>query len=363
MKINRNNYELYFLDYLDGKLSDREILMLEDFLLINPDLRIELEGTENAKLFPDPLDFPGKDLLHRPDLSLPVTQENFQDFCVAATEGDLNTQEWLSLKQYLVDNPQDQTEFDLVRKLHLLPDNSIEFPAKEKLKKSLVMIPARVIYPFLAAAAGLAIFMVLYLNNENDLDTVKRLASETPASVINTDPAEKHNMDAALTPEKSMDNIQTASVISVNTRKNKKQAPVVKKNTYPVKKEEIRKKESIPGQKLNPSLQIKLPSIASAEIVAPVIEKGKITYSHVKPISAQPEYLNLSEYARKQLNEKILGANKQIDAWQLADAGLSGINKITGGEMKLHRQMDVDGNITSYEFNSKFVSFYTTARK
>jgi len=53
MKINRENYELYFVDYLDGNLSDYEIRMLEDFLLINPDLRTELEGTEKISLSPE----------------------------------------------------------------------------------------------------------------------------------------------------------------------------------------------------------------------------------------------------------------------------------------------------------------------
>ena len=42
MKITRENYELFFVDYLDNKLSDSNILELMAFLAQNPDLEEEL---------------------------------------------------------------------------------------------------------------------------------------------------------------------------------------------------------------------------------------------------------------------------------------------------------------------------------
>ena len=41
--INRNNYEEYFLDFLEGNLSPSENDLLMSFLNSNPDLKEELE--------------------------------------------------------------------------------------------------------------------------------------------------------------------------------------------------------------------------------------------------------------------------------------------------------------------------------
>ncbi len=40
--ITRDNYEIYFVDYLEGNLSDSQVDMVELFLKNNPDLAEEL---------------------------------------------------------------------------------------------------------------------------------------------------------------------------------------------------------------------------------------------------------------------------------------------------------------------------------
>ena len=46
MKINRNNYEMYFIDYLDGVLSPDLVSELLLFLDENPDLKEELSDLD-----------------------------------------------------------------------------------------------------------------------------------------------------------------------------------------------------------------------------------------------------------------------------------------------------------------------------
>ena len=50
MDISRNNYESWFLDYLDGRLNAAEEEILLSFLEFNQDLRTELGGFENLQL-------------------------------------------------------------------------------------------------------------------------------------------------------------------------------------------------------------------------------------------------------------------------------------------------------------------------
>lgn len=51
MKISRSNYEIFFLDYLDGTLSANRVDDFLDFLKNNPDLADELKGVSNISLY------------------------------------------------------------------------------------------------------------------------------------------------------------------------------------------------------------------------------------------------------------------------------------------------------------------------
>ena len=49
-KIGRHNYEAFFLDYLEGTLSDEERIKVQDFLIANPDLKEELDSFELVRV-------------------------------------------------------------------------------------------------------------------------------------------------------------------------------------------------------------------------------------------------------------------------------------------------------------------------
>jgi hypothetical protein len=51
-KITRHNYEAFFLDYLEGNLSEKLNIELKVFLAQNPDLAVDLEDFENVSLEP-----------------------------------------------------------------------------------------------------------------------------------------------------------------------------------------------------------------------------------------------------------------------------------------------------------------------
>ena len=48
--ITRENYEIYFIDYMDGNLSERERAEVEAFLLVHPDLQEQLDGMGDGVL-------------------------------------------------------------------------------------------------------------------------------------------------------------------------------------------------------------------------------------------------------------------------------------------------------------------------
>lgn len=369
MKINRHNYELFFIDYLDGNLSDQEIRMIEDFLLINPDLRPELEGTEKIILNPENIEYLNKNNLKKPDLSFPVNEDNFEDFCIGSAEKDLNDEQYDALLKYITQHPESEKIFKLYNNLHLLPDPNIIYFGKENLKKRIIFIPGQILYPLVSVAAAAALMIFLYVSNEYKFNQLQNITSELPASVI-TKSASQTNNPAIKSPIIQEKNpvIQQASVIDFNISKETKRTVEKKKNVVKDSKgAEDKEKNRVPVQKLNPTIQIKLPSLADNDILIPAIEKGKITYSSINSTVQSPQFLSLSEYARKQLAEKVLydtsGSFNKITGWQIADAGIKGINKLTGSEMKMERKTDLHAAVSTYSFNSKIFSFSRTTSR
>ena len=48
--ISRENYEIYFIDFFEGNLSEKDVDMLNSFLDSNIDLKIEFENFQNISL-------------------------------------------------------------------------------------------------------------------------------------------------------------------------------------------------------------------------------------------------------------------------------------------------------------------------
>ena len=62
MNPDRSDYELWFTDWLDGKLSQEQAEAFLAFLKQNPDLAGELNDLELVSLEPPEITFSGKDI-------------------------------------------------------------------------------------------------------------------------------------------------------------------------------------------------------------------------------------------------------------------------------------------------------------
>src|SRR5712672_2443063 len=65
MEINRNNYETFFLLYLDRELNPSEMSDVEKFVSENADLQQEFSLLRQTILVPSPIIFDQKELLFR----------------------------------------------------------------------------------------------------------------------------------------------------------------------------------------------------------------------------------------------------------------------------------------------------------
>lgn len=137
-KINRDNYEIFFLDYLDGSLSKDDIDSLLIFLNENLDLKEEfnLFISNNITLKSDKtINFGKKDTLKTSlFFNESINLNNYETFFIAYLEGDLSEIEKKSVLNFLENNPSLIKSFEQFEKAILIPDHSIVYKNKLSLK-------------------------------------------------------------------------------------------------------------------------------------------------------------------------------------------------------------------------------------
>lgn len=133
MKITRDNYELYFLDYLDHNLDEHLINDLFEFLRENPDLEDELEIMTTHTLEPENISFRGKSKLYKEKYD---QESEFNNAAIARLEGDETVQDKTGFEKYLANHPEKQKDIVLFENTKLKHDNSVTCRIKHKLYRT-----------------------------------------------------------------------------------------------------------------------------------------------------------------------------------------------------------------------------------
>lgn len=137
MTINRDNYEPFFLDYLEGNLEEQNIDQFLDFLEQNPDLKEELLSIEHFRLPAEQVVFSEKARLYKSQSDENRTQSNK---LIAYLEGDLETEERKTFEVVLATEPEIQKEYNRFAQTKLIPDTKIHYPNKKKLYRKPVSV-------------------------------------------------------------------------------------------------------------------------------------------------------------------------------------------------------------------------------
>jgi hypothetical protein len=143
MKISRDNYEAYFLDYHEGNLSPEMMGEVLVFVGQNPDLKEEFEEFENVSLVPDDLHlYTEKDFLKKnPGIFTgPITLANIEEYLVAETEGLLSADILAELDEFIVSNPQFEKDRRIYSHTRLVAESQIVYRQKNILKRTVLPV-------------------------------------------------------------------------------------------------------------------------------------------------------------------------------------------------------------------------------
>jgi DNA-directed RNA polymerase subunit L len=136
MKIDRHNYEEFFLLYVDNELTAEQKKLVEQFIQENPDLAIELEILQQTTLqADDSIVFDGKELLLRSETDSIVNMDNYEEYLIAYIDNELNDQEKIDFFKFTMAHPQVKEELAIYQQTKLQPEKEVVFANKEILYK------------------------------------------------------------------------------------------------------------------------------------------------------------------------------------------------------------------------------------
>ncbi len=172
MKINRENYESYFFDAVEGNLNPTEQKELDIFLGENPDLKADYFLFSQSVLKAERQSFEDKDFLKKSILEETnhIHEGNYEDFFIAYYEDCLSEEEKSELQFFLGQNPSLNKSFKSYAFLRLESNEQVVFPNKESLKQN--AIPFRRWFPYSAAASVIILIAVfMSLNNVDEFSS------------------------------------------------------------------------------------------------------------------------------------------------------------------------------------------------
>ena len=123
-RISIFNYEAFYLDYLEGNLSEEDTQMLLQFLEEHPECRME---EEDLFILDDeaPMTYSGKNNLKQVDEAGPIGLDNVEHFMIADAEGLLDESKTAELNAVVAENQ----ELEQTRKRY----NAVYYTADESL--------------------------------------------------------------------------------------------------------------------------------------------------------------------------------------------------------------------------------------
>lgn len=370
MDINPENYESYFLDYIEGRLSADDEIEIMAFLRNHPGLKEELEQYRELKLDPAETMIPQKDLLKK-SLSgdVMITPDTLDEFSIAYLEKDLSDIKRNEFLQYLDSHPEERQRFESYRKTYLKPLREFTYKHKAGLKHFTIMGWHRKAFlPYISAAASIIIIVgMFFMLNQN------RALFDRSSMVAQVD-SSRTTLGVPIPTQQEPEEVREETIPAIRTTNPSggniiNAASPVKTNKTPAISIEIasQKGSSIPVQR---EMLATLPTRKN-DIARPQVADLYLKQQKTGPVATTSgdDFYNVKEYAILQFKKNLLEEDPSMinpgkfSVWDLADAGIRGINKMTGWNMALDKEYDQEGDIQALAFNSKTINLTHVPKK
>lgn len=370
MNINRDNYEAWLLDLIEGRLAPEQEQQVRDFLLLNPDCATGLEEVEPWVLEAEAVTYSGKSGLKKelPHQNSVASGKHFDLFSIARMEGDL-TERQVEDHQHLVDGDSKRMEEWLGWKKTRLVAAPLIFKGKSELKKQKKQ-RTRVLWISVAsAAAAIFLFFAIFTSDQGEhpskelVSLEQDLPSEPALEQNSTEVVEK----PAKSVEKSTQDVKALSktpapgntdsgIFSIKKRQDPPELTGKKMETVSSKaKEENLRPGPLRIAMLEKGL-LKTPREASMDRIEP------LDLPALPALSDKSSFQQFSEKGLRQSYRDFV-EEKDISLLTIASAGIDGINFLAGSELSLNLSRDENGKVSGFRYRGDLLSVDTPVKK
>jgi hypothetical protein len=358
MHIDRSNYEIWLIDMLEGNLSVKEAEEVSRFLEMNPDIREEFDDLKSPQPELRHDDFKNKNTIRKSVADIHESQ--FELLCAAYLENDLQPESKAELLEMADSAPERRRTLELMKRTRLIP-SPILFKRKSLLFRT---TPLQRFYRLaaigLSAAAAIAFFVIIFPGTSHILkDNKGNFAQISPVyPELKTEYFE----------------IRAGSAIRIYSQ------VILQNEKSPVPVQIYTAELSQPDTTQTKPIEISIPDV-QAYMVYPVkvtltadLGLEKSSPSSLAPSSTtysmqtdEDEMSNVERFVTKLFREKILRKDvadeTPLKGYEIAEAGVAGLNLLFGWEMALNEKNDENGKLTSVSFSSKILKFNAPVKK
>jgi hypothetical protein len=348
MKINRQNYELFAIDFIDGKMSPSEAAVFIAFLADNPDISQEIElMREVDTVVVSQFQEQNFSYLMKNYDQIGVNENTFEELCIAYHEGDLNPEMQQKLFEYASLKPERQKRLETYGQLKIIPDTSIKYHAKSDLKQKVALRQnyrrAALVATFAVAASLAVVFMLrnihpvsnTLVDNETTritLDTGNHrqnqvIPSPVKTAAINQDKpeAEPQRASRKILSDPNDNPLKGATLAAINDSTDSNDTDVIRIANLDPKPVHI--------QKTPEQLAIALPR------------------AEIRPLHSE-DVVEPIEEIREKTNELVTKASR-ISVDEIIKTGINGLNTIAETGLNYQSSTDKKGRIIEFALSSE----------
>lgn len=309
--INIENYEAFLLDYMEGNLSNENTSLLLQFVVLHPELGINLNELELVQLNDEQLIFENKNNLKKSAGDL-VSLEQY----ISYIENELTQDEKTKIDFLAKENSAISNELNLYKKTILTADSSILFENKNALKKEPKVIWLYSRQTLSIAASILLVFGCwMIFKYYNPVNTSNVISSTLPDNEIKT--VEKKESINKVTPLK---NSTENKNISKASNQNLRAATIT--NKQKIKK--IVVSNNIAVAQTNTIITTTVPENIIANTNNLVVNETQNSPTEIKSTRA---YI-ITEKAFDEDEKAVASAVAKKGFWSKAKKALNGLNQI-----------------------------------
>ncbi|MBK8882611.1 MAG: hypothetical protein IPN67_09590 [Bacteroidales bacterium] len=361
MQIDRSNYEIWIIDWLDGNLNSLQVEKLKLFLEQNHDLREEFNDLTSVKPASSGTGFHHKENLKKSPSDLSPSQ--FEYLCAAYLENDLNASQESELMEIVNEYPDKKKTFDQIQKTRLYPERITYKNRGRLLKRTTFQKVIRLSVAALSTAAAISLVIIIY--------------SVIPGS----ESSKSGNSSYNILPDSNLQRLSSQTVtdrnikdnsIATAEKKSEKRVAGIKtdKNAIPGKdygiapsddlKVRISDNHEIPINKITVNIQ---PDLRERNVSNSIIPSGLA----INLPDALDERSHIGKFISKTFRDKFLKEKAEDDSplrgYEIAEAGVTGLNKLLGWQMALDMKNDENGQPASVNFSSGILKFQAPVKK